>query len=326
MVLPNGTVEIKPSFPGYSGNLLVVPAKLAGKTVTSIGESAFYGCKTIRNIILPDTIVEIKDQAFIDCTELTSISIPDGVTSIGGKAFMVCTSLTSISIPNSVTTIGLNAFSGCTSLLSVRLPNPAPTIGAAAFDGTPYQVAVLSANYSAVEAVSAALAAQESANNALEELMNSEYGLQVLQNLLSGDNSILSKITNNEIALQLLRSLLDEGDNSVIGRITNISEELTNLKQIQNNIQNTLVTQPPIINTLQGKDKATAVKAGSNIQIETLVSNASHYRINNGSWQIYNSDIITVPISKGINQILFEFSSTDMFENTSKKSITIFGI
>lgn len=55
----------------------------------------------------------ICDRAFIGCKSLRSIVIPDSVTSIGYWAFRDCSSLTDIAIPNSVTTIWTGAFFGC---------------------------------------------------------------------------------------------------------------------------------------------------------------------------------------------------------------------
>ena len=46
---------------------------------------------------------------FFGCTSLTNITIPDSVTNIGYCAFTDCASLTSITIPNSVEEIGRNA-------------------------------------------------------------------------------------------------------------------------------------------------------------------------------------------------------------------------
>ena len=82
-------------------------------SVTSIGNSAFFDCAGLRNVIIPNSIKSIGDSAFSDCTELTSIIIPDSATSIGRYAFNFCTGLTSITIPDSVAYINSYAFFGC---------------------------------------------------------------------------------------------------------------------------------------------------------------------------------------------------------------------
>ena len=55
----------------------------------------------------------ICDMAFDSCRSLTDIVIPDSVTSIGDCAFNGCESLSNLVIPNSVTSIGDCAFLGC---------------------------------------------------------------------------------------------------------------------------------------------------------------------------------------------------------------------
>jgi hypothetical protein len=97
-------------------------------SVTSIGNSAFYGCTSLTSVTIPDSVTSILDYAFIFCTSLTSVTIPDSVTSIGVSAFSYCISLTSVTIPNSVTSIGNSAFSNCISLTSVTIPNSVTSI------------------------------------------------------------------------------------------------------------------------------------------------------------------------------------------------------
>ena len=102
-------------------------------SVTSICDSAFYGCKSLTSITIPNSVTSIGDGAFGRCRSLTSVTIPDSVISIGNYAFSYCTSLTSITIPNSVTSIGERAFCCCTSLTSITIPNSVTSIGDSAF-------------------------------------------------------------------------------------------------------------------------------------------------------------------------------------------------
>ena len=104
-------------------------------SVTTIGDSAFVGCESLTNINIPNSVPTIGEKTFLGCESLVNINIPNSVTTIGDSAFAFCDSLTSINIPNSVTTIGKFAFSDCDSLVNINIPNSVTTIGEYAFDG-----------------------------------------------------------------------------------------------------------------------------------------------------------------------------------------------
>ena len=81
-----------------------------GDTVTSIGKRAFYGCKSLISIALPETVTSIGERAFYGCESLASIVLPETVTFIDEYAFYGCDSLASIALPDSVIDINWNAF------------------------------------------------------------------------------------------------------------------------------------------------------------------------------------------------------------------------
>ena len=152
----SGSVSI-PSTVTYSGTTY---------SVTSIGDNAFYGCRSLTSVTIPNPIASIGYNPFSVCSGLTSIVVESGnptydsrnncnaiietasntlivgcqntiipysVTAIGNYAFYWCTGLTSINIPNSVISIGEYAFEGCSGLASVSIPNSVRTISDVAF-------------------------------------------------------------------------------------------------------------------------------------------------------------------------------------------------
>ena len=103
--------------------------------ITSIGESAFLGCRGMTELTLPNSVTSIGGNAFEGCSGLTELILPNSVTSIGNAAFYDCSGLTELTLPNSVTSIGGNAFEGCSGLTELTLPNGVRSIGDYAFSG-----------------------------------------------------------------------------------------------------------------------------------------------------------------------------------------------
>ena len=99
----------------YLNNELVTEL-IIPDSVTSIGKSAFYYCRSLTSVVIGDSVTSIGNSAFYNCSSLTSVVIGNSVTSIGERAFEDCSSLTSVVIGDSVTSIGNSAFYNCIKL------------------------------------------------------------------------------------------------------------------------------------------------------------------------------------------------------------------
>ena len=115
-----------------SGNSVYDSRNNCNAIIKTASNTLIQGCK---NTIIPNSVTTIEQSAFFGCSSLTSVTIPNSVTTIGDYAFFGCSSLKSVEIPNSVTTIGQGAFQGCSSLTSVTIGNSVTTIGKDAFYG-----------------------------------------------------------------------------------------------------------------------------------------------------------------------------------------------
>ena len=133
------TISGSDTMPDYSGGTpweaykSSIAAVIIGDSVTTIGNSAFYGCKNLASVNIPNSVTSIGNSAFGYCVKLTSIAIPNNVTRIGNSAFSECRSLSSVSIGNNVTSIEHDAFFRCVELTSITIPNSVTSIGSYAF-------------------------------------------------------------------------------------------------------------------------------------------------------------------------------------------------
>lgn len=111
--------------------------------VTSIGNSAFWGCFYLTDISMPDTVTRIGREAIYACLNLTSldisrvktfdagalcnsglteVAIPSGITELPGNLLSSCKKLTKVTLPEGITKIGVTVFGSCESLTSIKSP------------------------------------------------------------------------------------------------------------------------------------------------------------------------------------------------------------
>ena len=102
-----------------------------GNYVENIGASAFYNCRSLRQVTLPESLKSIGDNAFA-CSGLEEVGLPHNVRFIGDLAFSK-THISSITIPEGVTTFGKDAFSAIKELNHVVLPESLAEIPDRAF-------------------------------------------------------------------------------------------------------------------------------------------------------------------------------------------------
>ena len=104
----------------YSGKAkkVVIPEKIAGKNVATIGAYAFYQNKIVTNVKLPSSVKMIESSAFSRCKKLQSINLED-VEDIYSNAFMNNFSLRGELDLESAETVGRMAFANCKKIKKV---------------------------------------------------------------------------------------------------------------------------------------------------------------------------------------------------------------
>lgn len=134
-----------------------------------MGDYIFYGCRSLVEIKLPNSIQCIGEYVFSSCESLEAIEcdnvyyqaidgvlfdrkekrclcypkgkmgrkyvIPNGILIIGEAAFGNCRDLEEIILPESIKILENRAFQDCSKLKSIKLPNQINSIASSAFNG-----------------------------------------------------------------------------------------------------------------------------------------------------------------------------------------------
>ncbi|MBR5562464.1 MAG: leucine-rich repeat protein [Clostridia bacterium] len=83
---------------------------IIGNGITEISEAAFFGCTSLKEVVMPESLKIIGESAFRNCIALYEISFPDSLETIGGSAFNGCLNLKKISLGSGIRNIGGQAF------------------------------------------------------------------------------------------------------------------------------------------------------------------------------------------------------------------------
>lgn len=107
-------------------------------SITVIGDSAFNGCSGLQRCSIGEGLQNLYQAAFYNCKNLTEIKLPDGISSIPGNVFNGCTELSKVEIGAGVTSIGSMAFYSCRSLVDITcLATTPPTMQSNSFNVVP---------------------------------------------------------------------------------------------------------------------------------------------------------------------------------------------
>ena len=119
------------AYTGFDAERVVIPAKIGGQPVVSIGEKAFKNT-TVSEVILPGSIKAILREAFSGCKRLQHIDLPDGLEYLGSHCF-AGSGLTALRFPDRLKTIPEGCCGGCANLCDVTFGQQVQTIQGSAF-------------------------------------------------------------------------------------------------------------------------------------------------------------------------------------------------
>ena len=95
----NTETTVEPDKTTFKDGLLVIGKDIEKKKITDI---VSIPIDEIKSVIIEDGVTSIGDSAFEGCKGLTSVTIGNGVTSIGYNAFLGCTGLKEVTVPKKV--------------------------------------------------------------------------------------------------------------------------------------------------------------------------------------------------------------------------------
>ena len=96
-----------------------------------IGERAFYGCHSLKKIVIPSSVKKIRGQAF--SMVQSNIRLPDVIESIARYAFACNSNITNFRIPSQIVSTPDGMFSACKAMFSAEIPETVTRIEQSTF-------------------------------------------------------------------------------------------------------------------------------------------------------------------------------------------------
>lgn len=147
----NWTMNKTPDWKSFANEITSVVVE---KGVTGIGDYAFYGLSSLKNVTLPEGLKGLGRYLFRQCTALENITIPNGIDTVGNYLFDGCNALKSATVgslgdymfsgcgaleavmfTNAITKLPRYAFQSCTSLKRIAIPETVTEVGDRVFYG-----------------------------------------------------------------------------------------------------------------------------------------------------------------------------------------------
>ena len=114
---------------------VVVPSVIDGNPVVALANKAFYNCKSVASVYMPDSITKMVDNTFFACENLVRVRIAPDIEKIQSMSFFACKKLKNIELPNGLKQIQSEAFNSCVSLEKIELPDSLTSLELSAFTG-----------------------------------------------------------------------------------------------------------------------------------------------------------------------------------------------